>query len=85
MRSIESVYYLKEKIILAISCRKNFMIIQDTSREEDGNGAKVEDSENNIISIELKPVDITKKYKIALPILKGRVIEDKYSIKILLK
>ena len=57
----------------------------DTSREEDGNGAKIEDPENNIISIELKPVDITKKYKIALPILKDPVIEDKYSIKILLK
>ncbi|BCZ44366.1 hypothetical protein psyc5s11_04330 [Clostridium gelidum] len=38
----------------------------DTSREEDGNGAKVEDSENNIISIELKPVDITQNYKIAI-------------------
>lgn len=54
----------------------------DTSREEDGEFAKVEDTENNIISIELKPVDLTKKYKIALPIIKDQVIEDKYSIKI---
>lgn len=57
----------------------------DTSREEDGELAKVEDSENNIVSIELKPVDTTKKYKIALPILKDPVIDDKYSIQIPVK
>lgn len=57
----------------------------DTSREEDGEAAKVEDSENNIISIELKPVDAAHNYKIALPILKDPVIDDKYSIKIPIK
>ncbi|SFC34312.1 DUF4179 domain-containing protein [Clostridium uliginosum] len=57
----------------------------DTSIEEDGDRAKIEDPEKNIISIELKPVDITKNYKIALPIIKDSVIEDKYSIKIPLK
>ena len=57
----------------------------DTSRKEDGERAKIEDPENNIISIELEPVDVKKNYKIALPILKDPVIEDKYSIKIPLK
>lgn len=57
----------------------------DISREVDGEAAKVEDSENNIISIELKPVDAAKNYKIALPILKDPVIDDKYSIQIPIK
>lgn len=57
----------------------------DTIREENGQLFKVEDSDNNIISIELRPVDINKKYKIALPIIKDPVIEDKYSVKIPIK
>jgi hypothetical protein len=57
----------------------------DTSKKEDGERYKIEDPENNIISIELEHVDTKKNYKIALPILKDPVIEDKYSIKIPLK
>lgn len=49
-------------------------------RAEDGPMALLEDVEERIVSIKLPPIDKSRKYKIALPIIDEPQIEDKYKI-----
>ncbi|MDD7795154.1 DUF4179 domain-containing protein [Clostridium sp. 'White wine YQ'] len=69
-------------INLAYIIDENF---NTTSRAEDGTIGKIEDVNNKIISIVLPPIDENKKYKIALPLAKNPVIEEKYKINVNLK
>ncbi|SHK56034.1 protein of unknown function [Clostridium cavendishii DSM 21758] len=57
----------------------------DVERAEDGEAAILEDTKNNIVSIKLSPIDNKKKYKIALPMIKDPVVDDKYKLDINLK
>lgn len=54
----------------------------DIERAEDGAVAVLENVEERIVSIKLPPIDKSKKYKIALPIVDEPQIEDKYKINI---
>ncbi|MTK12593.1 MAG: DUF4179 domain-containing protein, partial [Clostridiaceae bacterium] len=54
----------------------------DIERAEGGDIAVLENVEERIVSIKLPPIDKSKKYKIALPIVDEPQIEDKYKINI---
>ncbi|MBI6872682.1 DUF4179 domain-containing protein [Clostridium aciditolerans] len=54
----------------------------DIERAEDGAIAVLENVEERIVSIKLPPIDKSKKYKIALPIVDEPQVEDKYKINI---
>lgn len=54
----------------------------DIERAEDGAVAVLENVEERIVSIKLPPIDKSKKYKIALPIVDEPQIEDKYKVNI---
>jgi len=54
----------------------------DIEQDQGGNMAILEDVEERIVSIKLPPLDKSKKYKIALPIIEEPQIDDKYKIDI---
>jgi len=56
----------------------------DFERAEDGHSAALENVDEGIVSIELPPIDKTKKYKIAIPIIDEPQIEERYKINITL-
>ncbi|AGY77917.1 DUF4179 domain-containing protein [Clostridium autoethanogenum] len=55
---------------------------KDIERAEDGPIAILENVEERIVSIKLPPIDKSKKYKIALPIIDEPKIENQYKINI---
>lgn len=54
----------------------------DAERTEDADTAVLENADEGIVSITLPPIDKTKKYKIAIPIVDEPQMEDQYKIKI---
>jgi hypothetical protein len=54
----------------------------DIEMAEDGERAVLENADEGIVSIKLPPIDKTKKYKIALPIIDDPQIEEGYKINI---
>lgn len=52
----------------------------DIERAEDGDTAAIENANEGIVSMNLPPIDKTKKYKIALPITDEPQIEEQYKM-----
>lgn len=56
--------------------------LNDFERAEDGDRAALENVDEKIVSINLPPIDKTKKYKISLPVIDDPEIEEQYKVTI---